>query len=424
MFRFNFFQKVVSLKQRSVDRKQTGDTSNCRSPNHNEMLELSSDTGIEETNEGIEERLPVRNIVLNAQLSEQISIIHIELLGSEKLIITSYQDENVDLKTIIAIPIAMSDLLIKGIKEDEIVSRTREYSDNNMKQFSDWFTEKIKGHGNNFCIIINDYTDLNISWEFMPLPRTEKTGCIYGDMPIGAVVKMARWIPEIQHSAEALKLNIIDEIVEGKIIAYLDHEPDLNTDVEKEILKKFNTEPYQEFEDLKTELTNSTQNIGLFYVATHGYIEDDGFGKTTIKSSISENDPLSCHKLYNYRYIEHTSRPVVWINACNAACMFHHGENRHGWPKGFLKRVARAFMGTICGVGDKCASDMAASFLDVLYENPDGVCISELLTKLRYEAFRRLQENDSEENYSYFVFVCMYVLYGNPLIRLKLLRPI
>jgi hypothetical protein len=175
--------------------------------------------------------------------------------------------------------------------------------------------------------------------------------------------------------------------------------------------------------ELEVHLQREDLRCGLVYVACHGF-----YDKSILKFALgSREDPRQrwvLSQLYDKELkLLRSSRSVVFINACHSGRLIRDPNLRDRYLRGFvelfMRKGARAVIGTMGRVGDEFAATVARDLLLASLHSP-SVPIASLLRDLRAQVLRQLPSDPSDEDLRPLMFVFTYVLYGNPMLSLRL----
>jgi hypothetical protein len=86
-----------------------------------------------------------------------------------------------------------------------------------------------------------------------------------------------------------------------------------------------------------------------------------------------------------------------------------------------MRKGARAVIATMGRVGDEFAATVATELLLASLRTP-VIPLATLLRDQRARVVGQLSDNSSDEDLKPLIFMFMYVLYGNPMLSLRLQR--
>jgi hypothetical protein len=265
------------------------------------------------------------------------------------------------------------------------------------------------------CLIIVDTTGkAEIPWELLELDDYSF---------LGAIAQVVRWYP-IETYGKSLLLQIEEKIYEGSVLAYLDENLQGVMQEEKALtgvaLEKI---PTLHALGKRLCLPDGLDRVSLVYISCHGK-KGNWLGDT---EDLQRPD-AGLRSLQEAGLPAYTGqRPLFFVNACESA-RIRHGDkiDPSSFTESFLAQCASSYIGTTAPVNSMRAAFIAGRILE-LARGIEGVQIAELLRRLREEVAMKLRlhfpKNDAQaELYKKELFYTfMYVYYGNPLARLRLL---
>lgn len=256
-----------------------------------------------------------------------------------------------------------------------------------------------------FHLVLIDTTTLEIPWEMFELEPEQY---------LGALVKVARWIPP-QRTPEFF-LHIQDECYEGAVISYVDEKLGKQKIYEEILALQEVTTPYPTLGSLEDRIHNPLRQIGMIYIGCHGEC-----GSTLQKQ---HPDQLTAASLAMIR--KHPApRPIAFINACESGRIQRNQWGDVSFVEILLDNCISGYIGTMAMVGTQHASRVAKHILE-LAKQVDGLEIAEILRRIRAEAAQCLwnsynhSHSKRREEAIRVLYTFMYVYYGNPLARLYL----
>jgi hypothetical protein len=240
-------------------------------------------------------------------------------------------------------------------------------------------------------------------------------------------VSIARWQDIYDDRTFAdLRLQVNDEEHVGHVAAFVDVDGLKGGGKETGILAELRAAVDQRLKKLEARLTRPEAGFGLIYLACHGQwapsLLDFGLGSPTADG---ERLVLGLLQAEQLRIFEQ-SKAIVFINACHSGRMFKEHEyldtdRLRGFPELFLGKGAVGVVATTGFVNDKFATKMADWLLRTLRDTDEPV--SKLLRRWRAATFERLPPaTSSEEEKVELLNAFMYVYYGNPLSRLRIVE--
>ena len=309
----------------------------------------------------------------------------------------------------------------------EITNTMRSFSVRGPEKFIGWLSKFVESADEEKRLLIVDDTDFEIPWEMLE----------YDDEKyLGARIAVVRWA-KVQHFGSHLLLKVREEEHPGSVLFYLDDIElgEQQTYAERKALGDASGTAYHTLRQMVDAITvqGTLTQVGLIYLGCHGNegttlgsIPSDLITYIDLHEAISQPDP----------------RPIVFVNACDSARLTH----KDGLRRVFLERYASGYIGTLGQVVSTYASKIAACLLESALTGSDGIPVAEVLRQLRAEAVamitrqkaagpgtstpsiiarhehKDLAQMEVQEKNFYFLYTFMYVFYGNPLARLRLLR--
>jgi hypothetical protein len=119
---------------------------------------------------------------------------------------------------------------------------------------------------------------------------------------------------------------------------------------------------------------------------------------------------------------------IIFINACNSGRLLkdntkiNNTDKRTGFATFFLKRGASGVIGTLSKVDDSYAAKISQKFFEE-YEKDSNRPVAEIIRYLKEQSLKNYLDKKTTENTYSFVFTFMYIYYGNPMTKLKLISP-
>lgn len=292
----------------------------------------------------------------------------------------------------------------------ELLQLFGEWSSIDAQQIGNWMNLLRERVDDEINLWIIDPTPFEIPWELLFLPPT-------GPLPggfLGALLPVARW------QAVMRPLRDISEPEEcsGDAIAYLS--PDLvqGTSALDGIRRA------AKLEDLRQALRVARADLALVYVTAYGR-HSDHFTKVALSSKdgsevLTLGDLSAPGELRIFR----DSKAVVFLNACHSARPVDdpllNSPYMRGFTEIFLRRGACGVIGTLGEVGIAFSASTAARLMSAFTADDHGVSIAAALRDLRAEMVARVTDTHVPVE---FVWAFMYVYYGHPLTRLRVVRP-
>lgn len=315
-------------------------------------------------------------------------------------------------------PVQLGMMVGRMIEPQAIVGLMERYSRTCTQAIQQWLAALYSRHGSTLHLIICDHTCSETPWEMLGV-ELEQGQFAY----VGAKLAIGRWIPVVDYTVSRL-LNFEQEPPEGRALVYLDEHELTHTEAETAALTQVTHRACQTLVEVNEFLRKPAAGYGLIYLGCHGTFAFDGTLETIIKHEVSlgslesPSNRLALLRLEGLpRFPE--PRPLLFANACHSARMFEHETGRYGLVDILLARVATAYLGALGKIGMKYASEVAGRLLRAAAQ-PNGVQPAHFLRELREEEVHRLADRGGEDCWQRFIFAFMYVLYGNPFARLRL----
>ncbi|MGB0386393.1 MAG: CHAT domain-containing protein [Ardenticatenaceae bacterium] len=261
-------------------------------------------------------------------------------------------------------------------------------------------------------LIIVDHAGLQLPWEMLELSPGHY---------LGALAPVVRWIA-VPFFDSWRTLQVRPQQKSGTVVAYLDEQEVSHTALERDILNQLLTRYYQDTKQLRQRLKQSLTGVGMVYLGCHGIFSYKSYNnrhKMAIGSLHNPSNRLISLDLEGLPAME-GERPVLFVNACHSARLMWDDYGPFGLPEVLLAYVASGYIGTLGPVGSRYAVKIAQQILHGAGTEKNGVSPSEILRQLRAIAVKQLNENDLS-SWLKFIYTFMYVYYGNPLARLRLL---
>jgi hypothetical protein len=330
-------------------------------------------------------------------------------------------------------PRARPDLVLANLAQDvdpatsllpsAILSVMRESTKEN-RDVAWWINELRVAVGDNLYLVVDDHTGFEIPWELLTLPESQSGPETF----LGVAVSTARWQDIYDDRTFAdLRLPVCEEDHLGHVAAYVDVQALKGGGTETGILTELHAAVEQGLKQLEDRLTRPEAGFGLIYLACHGHWAPSLLNFVLGSSSANgERLVLGLLQAKQLRLFEQ-SKAVVFINACHSGRMFK--ENKYlntdrlrGFPELFLGKGAAGVIGTTGFVNDQFATKMADWLLRSLRSSDEPV--SKLLRQWRTEVIKRLpsEPQRSEHDRVELLNAFMYVYYGNPLGRLRIVE--
>jgi len=116
-------------------------------------------------------------------------------------------------------------------------------------------------------------------------------------------------------------------------------------------------------------------------------------------------------------------RPLLFVNDSHSGRLRCELRKTSGLPEVLLARVASGYIGTLGLIDSPCRTLVAIALFRAACSDPEGMRPADLLRQLRKQVAQQLAENQTKKDaWLSFIYVFMYVYYGNPFARLLLAR--
>ncbi len=370
-----------------------------------------------------EKRLLVDALYITSKPPREVAILHVYANGQDQYCVWGF---NAEIPVLKMGPLNRPYLVLGEMVQDRrcpelemphtILQLMREFSFSQI-DMRVWLTKLHKHFGSQLRLIIADYTDFEIPWEMIDLSNRQY---------VGALITVARWQHVIGDESH-LSLEVKPDECCGHIISYLNREELDGTGPEYEVLEDLNA---LSFEDprpfLKQLQQDNNTTVGLVFMACHGIFKND-IRKVALGSIRNEDQRLGLLSLrgYNLKLLK-CSQVVVFINACHSGRLQTEGKYlrdtyRRGFAELFLSKGAKGVIGTLGGVNDTFAAEIARDLLKEASLHPE-MPIATILCKLRASAVDSLPSEPQDQDLLRFIYTFMYVYYGNPMTVLKLMK--
>ena len=312
--------------------------------------------------------------------------------------------------------VSVAEMLDRQLDPVAIINSIRLFSGTISEDLTRWLLALYKKNPERLCIIIVDNTTLEIPWEMFEIDRGQY---------LGAIARVVRWMPFRRFSHRyIMKVADVPPHI-GPVIAYLDGGMGAEeTAPEREVLQKLMVDYYPSLQKLELRIRQSLEQIGLIYMGCHGQLGTILHAQTRQKRS----DQLHSINL-EMIYQSDEPRMTVFVNACESARVIQNNDlDPSNFVEGFLTHCAAGYIGTLTKVGVLAAADISRRILEAAMDT-EGIQVAEILRRLRSGAVQQLKtalllSDDEEEKRKQLYNVIdtfMYVYYGNPLARLRLL---
>jgi hypothetical protein len=278
-----------------------------------------------------------------------------------------------------------------------------------------WFEDVIALYREECSLVINDMADSRILWEMFKL----KEGRYLGEEAL-----VVRWM-EAQHRQVAVSMSCGEETLEGRITACI---PPRAGNGVLEILPALRNLPnnsYPSIDDLQYELLpneGASPPIALVYVDCEEILHYGDEGETELPKG---------HTLkLRFDDVEGQvkARPIFFANAPFSGRIFRGRQTPRGIVSAVLREVGAGYVGILGrSVDHKYAAEIAGRFLQTAM-SAEGICPAQFFRSLRKEASKNLiapslsperrKEARRRRDQTF-----LYVYYGNPQTRVRILAP-
>jgi hypothetical protein len=304
----------------------------------------------------------------------------------------------------------------------QILAVIREFSKDN-RDVPLWVNTLRAAAEDDLHLVVIDHTGFEIPWELLTLPRMSPRRA---ETYLGAVVSTARWQDIYDDETFCdLPLQVAHEEHTGRVAAFVDVHGLKGGGQETGVLNELHATVDHGLKQLEHCLARPEAGFGLVYVACHGQwapsLLDFALGAA---AETGDRLVLGLLQAQRLAFFEQ-SRAIVFINACHSGRMFKENEyldtaRLRGFPELFLGKGAAGVIGATGWVNDQIATETASWFLRTLRTTDETV--SKLLRRRRAEVLESLPAAPSEDDKVALLNAFMYVYYGNPLSRLRLVE--
>ncbi len=363
---------------------------------HNNRREVATRLQIqlEGTYAPVDRELLETTKIADTPLPEGTAIIYIHD-GSEDLRLTGFNfRKRLDLDPFPRPQVSLTQFVEGCVEPSELRGQVRKFSRRNPPEFARWIDRLLKRHEEQLHIILCDHTASDFPWEMMEVYIEQE-----GEVPLGALAVMVRWIPVQCYKWRYLQVQ--EESCSGDMVAYLDQATGDDADVERLSVEPFAATKCVEMNEFMHQISHPHRPMGLLYLDCQGIFEYEH----EIEAAVLHNP---------------TQRPIVFVNAFHSGRLIREPNQRpEGLPEVFLARLARGYIGTLGPASPAYAAQIAHAIFQASFAE-DGIRIGEVLKTLRRRVVRQLREKASPENWLRYIYTFMYIYYGNPFTRLQL----
>ncbi|MDJ0844835.1 CHAT domain-containing protein [Crocosphaera sp.] len=291
------------------------------------------------------------------------------------------------------------------------------------KQLRGWLL-KLQGKLENQLsyLVINDRTNFEIPWELVELKQNQH---------IGANLVTVRW----QDITDPDNLDEVDSLIDlkieehnccGNIVAYLNTKDLPKVREEKKTIEPFNPIVHENIYNFLDFLDTVDLDVSLVFIASHGFLGNNI--SETMLGEENEKQQISLPDLYAYDFdcLANCSS-LVFMNSCHSGRLqtdesfnIFDSDERVGFSTFFLEKGANGVIGTLCQVADLYAAKVAKNFFDECQQNPQ-LPVATILKNMRCKAIENYLSEKNRDNQRLFLFTFLYIYYGNPMTKLKLI---
>ena len=292
-----------------------------------------------------------------------------------------------------------------------LIDRIHDFFALTISELSSWFSEMFQQHKEQCCIIIVDETAANVPWEMLEIDEGKF---------LGAQVGVVRWT-QAQYLNMRSMLKLHDkEQHSGELLVYVSAKDREHTRLECPTLARLTTRIYETEDEMKSNLTHQEiTKLGMVYLRYRGSFI---YGNETQQILQTISNPYGEPVKIRFEQVQALSekRPVVFVNACFSARLY--GNKAYGLVRILLAKFAGGYIGAIGPVEPIYASRMADRILSSVNAT-DDVMLTELLRKLRQQVADHYTLNSTlYSNQLEFLYTFLYVYFGNPYARLRLIE--
>ena len=282
------------------------------------------------------------NIDLDALPPNYVAILYIAGSSINKVDLRGWSNGSLQLRADWNdwIPVCLADCIKRRETPRYIRMKLRKFSRRGPKELHLWLKNLIEENKKQLCMIVVDCTSFETPWEILEVDED--------DAYLGARARVVRWTA-VQNYSRTPLLSVHDEECHGAVLAYVNNESlgSEQTTAERKVLEELKVRHHTNMQEFKKHLLmlESLKNIGLIYVADHGY---DG---TSIGSGSNSDKQMTDIDLEDLEMHE-DERPIIFANLCDSARLMHSTNGSYsGLLEVLLARFARGYIGTLAKVG-------------------------------------------------------------------------
>ncbi|KPA17576.1 hypothetical protein MHK_002208 [Candidatus Magnetomorum sp. HK-1] len=282
-------------------------------------------------------------------------------------------------------------------------------------ELKDWIVKRRRQVGDDLILVVVDHSFLNIWWEMWDFGGGEY---------LGTYATIIRWLPVPVFAGSDYSLAFEKKKCTGKVFIHVDEDEKTMADEVAIFTPYSKATSVQCYDNIRNFLESNSHELGLVYIGGEGYYKKDKEDRTyhsiAIGKKNSEHDRLFALNLVRLD-IKYNLHPFFFLNACASACLAKEKNQYFGFPF-LLRYFQNGFIGTIGRVENKHAISVAKQLFNDFHNDDEGMLPARALRDLRSRVAEELRENQCDREIQLkFIFTFMYVYYGNPLARLRLI---
>lgn len=348
----------------------------------------------------------------NVKLPDNTAILHIYPLNKKQLNlmgwVKNFKDRKRKLYPIERLKLSSScysnqELYLKAIEE-----AVNDFAIANQGNLAQWFDSVLKLYPENCCIIIVDLTDYKIPfpWEMFKLSNGEY---------LGTLALMVRWT-EAQYYGKQVLLPTDKIESKGRVVTSFDSHPQ-DIPILNQLTSCCSTSPSNVQDYLGDSLEKDP--VGLVYMQHSTFLcyGDEQLARNQLPT-ISKS-PQKCR--FDYVAGRLNSKPLFFVNSPSSGHILWSGQKACGLINAILTQVGSGCIGTLGYTHPQIATWIAKRFLREA-NSQNGVSPADFLKQLRLYTVNKLRNANQHERKRaelFFLYIFMYVYYGNPQAKLK-----
>jgi hypothetical protein len=366
----------------------------------------------------------------------QIAVLHVSRVRDDKWEISGWNDRQ---KQLSAVEVPAPQGPGQTWREDldsamlgRLWRHFKPWSISNLSKLRTWLSALKAAYGDDLILAITGGPEAAFPWELAYADLNDNGH----EAPLGAELTIVRWqfCGDIGHKPQdAAQWDPFDletgdaAVCAGEVQAFLDDTLP-GAVAERQALGGFQTHIHNSLPELLQALKTMDRHkrsCALVFAGCHAdYGEEQRVRGEHTQGEIKEvallagGASLSVDDLWDIDAFARAARPVVFFNACHSARLLSH----HGMPWGLLVpvllRVARGYVGTLARIESGLAGRMSQELLTKAREAGE-VEIARYLRDLRREAYAAWKNKDAHSDLLAYRY--LYVYYGNPFVKLRLL---